>query len=206
MLTFTSNHGQSIDQVFELIDVSSGNARSREFQAGLGTADGFSVPPMGVLNELSQFGLILMSKLVLPKGLRCEITLLQELRNAVQSDFDVSDYFLTTSAVGTIIYGDLMLEKGALFQSAAAGIGDVTVTAETLPDELIKLLGDEMLRQHSEVAQAIEALKTSDKPTRLQKAGKVIEELGRCLGHLTNTAGALAAIALITRVLSGSGL
>lgn len=158
-------------------------------------------PPRAILMELARFGLI---QLYATSERGWEVLLLEELHTAVQNDFEVSDYFLTTSAVGTIIYGNLTLDKGALFQSAAAGIGDVNVTAQTLPDELVRLLGEDA--QRPEIAAAITALKTADDPTRLEKMGKVIEELGRGLAHLTNTGGAIAAITLIAKILSGGGL
>jgi len=87
-----------------------------------------------------------------------------------------------------------------VFQSAAAGIGDVNVTAESLPDELVKLLGKDAVEPN--VAQAIEALKNADEPNRREKAGKVIAELGRSLEHLSNAGGAISAIMLIARLLS----
>lgn len=194
-----------VDQTFELVDVSAGSGlRVRQFAIALGADNSFSIPSMGTLNELAQFDLINVIKQITTRGLRLEVTLLQELRNAVESDFEVSDFFLTISAVGTIIYGDLVMDSGATFQSAAAGVGDVNVTAQQLPDAIVRLLGEDALRP--EIAAAITDLKTADEPTRLEKMGKVIEELGRGLGHLSNTGGALAAIALITKILSGGGL
>ena len=175
------------------------------FLPSLGASDVFHVPSFGTLNELAHFGLLTTDRLGTTDQQRSEITLLQELRNALQNDFDFSDYFLTTSAVGTIVYGDLTLDKDALFQSAAAGVGDVNLSTEAIPDKLIKILGDETLRQHVEIATAIEGLRNADQPTRLEKIGKVIQELGRDLGHLSNTAGAIAAITLLARVLSSLG-
>lgn len=152
--------------------------------------------PLSALKELEEYRLIRVE--------RTWVTLLQELRDAVANDFEVSDFFLTTSAVGTIIYGNLTLDKGALFQSAAAGIGDVNVTAQHLPDELVRLLGEDARRP--EIAAAITELKTADESTRLGKMGKVIEELGRGLSHMKNAAGAIEAIILIARILGGGGL
>jgi len=154
-----------------------------------------------LLMELARFGLL---QIHFSGNDGWEILLLEELMRAVENDFEVSDFFLTTSAVGTIIYGNLTLDKGALFQSAAAGIGDVSVTAQTLPDEIIKLLGADADRP--EVAAAIEELRQSNDTTRIEKAGKVIQELGRSLEHVANAGGALSAIAMIVRVLTGQGL
>jgi len=194
-----------IQQAFYLIDVTGGSGvEGIRLNPGLGARSSFIPPALGIIRELGEYKLISLARVVTAQKERFEVTLLQELRNAVQNDFDVSDFFLTTSAIGTIVYGNLTLDRGALFQSAAAGIGDVNVTAQTLPDELVKLLGADALRP--EIAAAISALKVADEPTRLEKAGKVIEELGRGLAHMSNTGGALAAIALITRMFSGGGL
>ncbi len=194
-----------IQQAFYLIDQTAGSGAERiDLRAGLGAKSSFKPPSLGVIRELGEYRLISLTRVAGSQAERFEVALLQELRNAVASDFDVSDFFLTISAVGTIIYGDLVMDSGATFQSAAAGVGDVNVTAQQLPDAIVRLLGEDALRP--EIAAAITDLKTADEPTRLEKMGKVIEELGRGLGHLSNTGGALAAIALITKILSGGGL
>lgn len=161
----------------------------------------FDAPSRNLLSELAEARLI---RLTVTRRDRYEVLLLQELRDAVANDFArFRDVPITVSgAVGTIIFGNLTMGDGAVFSSA--GQGDVTVTIETLPHELLKLLGTDALRP--EIASAITELKTADDLTRVEKAGKVIEELGRGLAHLSNTGGALAAITLIARMLSGGGL
>lgn len=162
----------------------------------------FTPPELSLLEELGHFDLLRIARI---RNNRWEILLLQTLRDAVKNDFKhIPD--IPTSVVGTIIYGSLEMGDGAVFGSSV--YGDVTVTLQTLPDELIKLLGTDSSRP--QIASVIEELKTlpesADKSARLEKAGKVIEELGRSLAHLSNTGGALAAIALIARMLSGGGL
>jgi len=161
----------------------------------------FDAPPRALLSELAQLRLLQMMQ---TKPDTWEILLLQELRDAVQNEFArFRDVPITvTGAIGTFINGSLTMAEGAVFSSSA--YGDVTVTFQTLPEELVKLLGADALRP--EIASAIHALQSADEPTRLEKAGRVIEELGRGLAHLSNTGGALAAIALIARMLSGGGL
>lgn len=191
-----------IAQTFELVDATAGSGvRSRQYLPGLGADDSFEVPAIGELNELARLNLISIRRLV-GRSEKLEITLFQPLRDAVDNDFTYFRELPLTGAIGTIIYGNLTMGEGAVFSSA--GQGDVTVTFQTLPDELLRLLGTDALRP--EIASAITDLKNADEPTRLRKAGKVIEELGRGLEHLSNTGGALAAIALIARMLSGGGL
>ena len=173
---------------------------------GSGALKEWHYPPAAVLMELQKYGLIDLQFVHNAEGANKEIkiTLLQELRDAVSNDFDVSDFFLTTNAVGTIIYGNLQLGEGAQFQSAASNFGDVTLTIETLPAQLRNQLGLDFLQEQPEVAEAINDLEVSDEPTRIQKLGRVIQELGRCMGHISNARNVILAIVMVVRVLNGS--
>lgn len=192
----------NVDQTFYLIDVTSGNAKRIEMRPGLGADDSFSPPALGVLHELAEYRLIRLAPIRTDRTERLEVTLLQELRNAVEHDFDVSDFFLTTSAVGTIVYGNLEVREGAVFQSAAAGIGNVYQNIEQLADELSRILGDEVLQNEPNLKAAIVELRSADELTRLQKMGNVVQELGRGLGHVGNTGAAILALEIIARFLS----
>ncbi|MBZ0280792.1 MAG: hypothetical protein K8L97_08615 [Anaerolineae bacterium] len=192
----------NVDQTFYLIDVTSGNAKRIEMRPGLGADDSFAPPALGVLHELAEYRLIRLAPIRTDRTERLEVTLLQELQNAVEHDFDVSDFFLTTSAVGTIVYGNLEVREGAVFQSAAAGIGNVYQNIEQLADELSRILGDEVLQNEPALKAAIVELRSADELTRLQKMGNVVQELGRGLGHLGNTGAAILALEIIARFLS----
>lgn len=190
-----------VDQQFSIVEIHGDDQVLGSFVFSDAGHSDFDAPRRSLLSELAQLRLLRITQI---KRDTWEILLLQELRDAVQNDFarfrDVP--IAVTGAIGTFINGSLTMAEGAVFSSSA--YGDVTVTFQTLPEELLKLLGADALRP--EIANAINALKEADEPTRLEKAGKVIEELGRGLAHLSNTGGALAAIALIARMLSGGGL
>jgi hypothetical protein len=152
----------------------------------------FKVPDKAIIYELAAYKLIRLSS----GRDNVEILLFQELRNAVENDFDVSDFFLTTSAVGTVVYGNLEVREGAIFQSAATNQGDITQNANQLADKLLELLGMDLLQSEPDLEAAIVALKSMDELSRPQKCGKVIQELGGCLGHVANTATILTAISM----------
>ncbi len=190
----------NLDQTFTIFHTM-GGAQILQSRRTTSDKDAFSTPPLTTFEELARHSLIQLERTA---SNNYRVLLLQELRDAIQNDFaQYRDVPITvTGAIGTFINGSLTMAEGAVFSSSA--YGDVTVTFQTLPDELLKLLGTDALRP--EIASAITALKAADELTRMEKAGKVIEELGRGLAHLSNTGGALAAIALIARMLSGGGL
>lgn len=157
------------------------------------------------LMELGKYGLVELNRQydVQGRAIFLECLLLQELRNAVQNDFEVSDYFLTLNAVGTIVYGNLEVKEGAMFQSAAANQGNIIQNTGQLASELEALLGGDVLAENEPLQSAIQDLRTADESSRRRKMGKVIQELGRCLEHLANTGGVLAALALLVKALGG---
>ncbi|MBC8099821.1 MAG: hypothetical protein H7Y11_10290 [Armatimonadetes bacterium] len=159
---------------------------------------GFDAPKRALLFELAQHKLLDIRE---KDDNSWEIMLFQNLRTAVENNFlEVTDH--TTNAgvnIATLINNNVTMGERGVFASSVSG--DITITIETLPDELIKLLGEDALRP--EIASAIADLKSADAPTRLEKGGKIIEQLGRGLGHLSNTGSALEAIMLIARILGG---
>jgi hypothetical protein len=174
-----------------------------EFKVGgqiLGTiiteSNTFKAPPLSIFWELSKFNLVSVQP-------NSQFLLMQELRNAVQSDFEVSDFYLTTHAVGTIINA---AENASVIipalQSAAAGTGDirqtqiVTTTSE-LVAELLTLLGD---IDDPELLEAIRGLETAAEPEqRKRKFGAVIQQLGNGLQHVANTAVVIQSLLVLAQ-------
>ncbi len=101
-----------INQYFILNDYTAGADRVVNTGIGLGKlVDDYEAPPISILLELSRFQLVFLDIETIPdystrQARRWHVVLMQELRNAVEQGFDVSDYFLTFNAVGTIIQGN----------------------------------------------------------------------------------------------------
>ncbi len=186
------NSGE-IDQIFELVDVTAGNVNRREYNSGLGVPGEFEIPQMGVVRELAVYGLVSLRVL----GNNIKNTLLQELRNAVATDFEVSDYFITMNAVGNIIINST---TGPV---AGMGIGNAPIhqTVEQLSTDLAGRLGDDFLQTQTHLREAIDALSESAEADQQSKLGKVVSELGRCLQHGANTAGVMGAIRVVAAFL-----
>jgi hypothetical protein len=91
----------------------------------------------------------------------------------------------------------LTIQPGAVFQSAASIQGDIQITA--LADEIAQQLGQEFLadQRNRDVAESIDNLRNATDATRAEKLGKVIQELGRSLGHTANFAVIAQALLLI---------
>jgi hypothetical protein len=127
-------------QTFELVDVTAGiGAKAREYSFGLGGDDSYMPPPsIGIIRELAQFPLIAIRDMSTSTNI--EVTLLQELRNAVANDFAVSDYFLSDTellanqleeVLGTILAQNTELNtaisqlRGADVSTRAQKLGNV---------------------------------------------------------------------------------
>lgn len=158
----------------------------------------YPAPHRNLISELAHYGMLSMET----TGEReWEYLLLQELRNAVASDFEVSDYFLTFNAVGTIVSGDLVVHPGGNFQSGASTAGDVNLTNDQVIEKVESILGTEFLENQPALAEAISSLQQVDRSNSQSRMGRVISELGRCLEHTANFAGVIAAIQFISGVL-----
>lgn len=151
----------------------------------------FKPPHLAIWLELAEYGLVRY----IPDGSQkedrnFEILLLQELRNAVENDFEVSDYFLTMNAVGNIIVNST---TGPV-QGVGYSTGIVHQNVEELADYMSASLGQAFLETHTELKNAIDALRIAVGADQQSKLGKVVSELGNCLQHGANTATLVAAL------------
>lgn len=150
-------------------------------------------PDVATWWELSKFNLLDF----IPREISTEILLLQELRNAVASDFEVSDYFLTLNAVGNIIVNSV---TGPV-QGVGQNTGVLYQTVEQLADYIGATLGREFLETQEALRIAIEDLRVASAVDQQSKLGKVISELGRCLEHGANAVAVIAALPAATAFL-----
>lgn len=182
------NNG-NLSQLFDVIDVTAGMANKIEIAGGLGVSNNYILPDLEILLELSKFNLIFIDtefRLDL-QSRRWQVLLMQELKNAVAGNFEVSDYFLTVNAVGTVINGD-NVTFNAPFQSAASGIGNVSqkMSSADIANKLLEILTQDVIKTNSDLANAIHELSTSLENERETKIGKVISQLGRSMQHGAN--------------------
>lgn len=141
--------------------------------------------------ELARYGLV---EIVIG-GNDITIILLQELLNSVENDFQVSDYFLTMNAVGTVVNGNMVFDRGSVFQSAASNFGNISQqNIQAVTDQLSADLGQDILAGNQKLQDAIEALRESVEADRESKVGRVISELGRCIQHGANATVLLPAL------------
>ncbi len=164
----------------------------------------FDPPHLAIWLELAEYGLVRyipdMSK---SEDRNFEILLLEELRNAVENDFEVSDYFLTMNAVGNIIINST---TGPV-QGVGYNKGIVHQNVEQLADYMTATLGQKFLATQAALATAIEELRTAIASDQQSKLGKVVSELGNCLQHGANAAAVVvalnAAAPFLQRILGG---
>ncbi len=198
-----------IEQGFTLMETGeSGEKRrnERRLSNGYGVLnDDFESPSLENLKELALFRLLDLDVTYAGNPQRptpnWHILLLQELRNAVENDFQVSDYFLTFNAVGTIILGNPTIS--APFQSGASIYGNVSqeISSSELAQQLTEILGNELIQSNAELSAAIYELTNSIESERQSKLGKVVSELGRGLQHGANAYVVAQAIGFIGQVL-----
>jgi hypothetical protein len=139
------------------------------------------------LRELSLFGLLVIEN---QQGSSYNVLLLQELRNAVATDFDVSDYFITLNAVGNIIVNST---TGPV-QGIGINTGTVHQTVEQLADYMTATLGQDFLAANAELKSAIDELRTAVTADQQSALGKVISQLGNGLQHGANAAAVVVAL------------
>jgi hypothetical protein len=193
-----------INQIFRLVESRS----SSGWTTFTSQSDNKSLPfqpERALLSELAQYHLIAMNLMRSEEHSDTwEILLLEELRNAVRNEFEVSDFFLTTAAVGTIVQGDLTIHPNANYQSAANVYGDNIQTIDQLSSELEAKLSH-LLEDNHDLQIAITELRSSEEQDRIPKIGKVIMELGRCLQHGSNIAVILSALPMLIQFLHTLG-
>lgn len=200
----SASWGRQLEQYSEWVSMLAAGETEYNFANVIGAAPGFGLPRYGVLQELGHYGLLtLTSGIDQHSQRRMYLNLLQELRNAVENDFLVSDYFLTLNAVGTIVHGNVTVESHGAFQSAA-GFQATNVNVGKLVGDLRVAVGESALRENPALAEAIAELESSaDEPTRRAKLGKVVLELGRGMQHVANFAGTLTAIGMFAQMFAG---
>lgn len=157
-------------------------------------------PKSGALLELAKFGLIdlIINRSSDGKTKSIDVLLLQELHNAVESDFEVSEYFLTMNAVGNIIINST---TGPV-QGIGYNTGKITQNVQEIADNLVATLGPEFLGSQDAVRQAIEDLRESNEASRPSKLGNVLLELGRCIHLGASTVQLMPAVFAVTQALS----
>lgn len=164
-----------------------------------GASDDFQSPSFAVWRELAKFDLV---DLVRDEN-SWDILLLQELRNAVATDFDVSDYFLTLNAVGNIIVNST---TGPV-QGIGINTGTVHQTVEQLADYMTATLGQDFLAANTELKSAIDDLRAATTADQQSALGKVISQLGNGLHLGSSTAtivqALLAAAPFLQRLIGG---
>lgn len=163
-------------------------------------------PTLGVIRELCRYGLLHLevSDGASESGVDgiYEITVLQELENAVNSDFDVSEFFLALNSVGTIVQGNLTIQPGAMFQSNAKGSNMlIQGTGNVVADRIENLIPVDIVDKSPNLQASLHDLReTSDRATIRLRMGRVVTELGRCI-ELNNFDGAVAALDIIAEAL-----
>lgn len=150
----------------------------------------FKSPHLSIWLELAEYGLVRYIPDSSSDDRSFEILLLQELRNAIATDFEVSDYFVTMNAVGNIIVNST---TGPV-QGVGVNTGTIHQTVDQLADFMIATFGRDFLATQTELLQSIEELRTTVVDEQQSKLGKVISELGNCLQHGANTAAVITAL------------
>lgn len=212
--------GGQLDQMFELFERHGGDLVIGEMIFPMYNRTSIAAPKRSILSELAQYKLIHMQPVARGDSTNWEVLLLQELRNTVQNDFEVSEFFLTTSAIGTIVQGNLVLHPHSVYQSIAAVLSDVDVNfIQTTSDQLEQMLGS-LADQDTDLRAALDDVKVSTPqtlPTRLGSVVKALyriafgdgplsEMLTRSISNTGNAASALGGIVLIAKLLTGQPL
>lgn len=161
-------------------------------------------PSEASLRQFDLFNLVQYTVIPRPNDIpRRELLLLQELRNAVDSDFTVSEYFMTMNAVGNIIINST---TGPV-QGVGYSEGEVHQTMGALADDLEAHLAN-LSGVGKGLTDAINELRNAVKGEEKAKIGKVIEQVGFSIGmgaDLATLVPVLYTLYLALRMASGMG-
>lgn len=192
------NSGE-LQQLFYVYDVTSLGDEAPEIITGLGATKLRSLPPLGILLELAQYGLLSLEPSPRSaKGDAWQILLLQELRNAVRSDFEVSDFFLTTTAVGNIIMNATV---NAPVQGVGQALAPVTQNVELIVGEIKAMLGERFIEEHPDIERALKEFDDAPAEQLPNKGRRLIKSLAEVLQGVEQAAGVLQAIIFLSQFL-----
>jgi len=159
-------------------------------------------PQRGAMFELAQFNLVMLR--TFPEATTLEVIFMQELRNAVASDFVVSEYFLTLNSAG-------VLNIGGTVNIADAG-------ARLMPTRTIQHIGEEsneglalLLREqlgplpmeNDDLDEALLALEIADDADGRGPTLDLLTLLGRLLNRGEHEGRVMEAVDTITRHMGG---
>ena len=159
-----------------------------------------NAPERGLLYELSHFNLLILRTFRDANTL--EVVLMQELRNAVLSDFTVSEYFLTINSSGVLNMrgGTVHIAENATRatpRQLAQNNGN-TAPAEDVVETLRELLGD-LSTERDDLETALNTLAVADKDAHYVAAMSVIAALGRALNDGEDSDAVMTALDTLTR-------
>jgi hypothetical protein len=159
-----------------------------------------NAPERGLLYELAHFNLLVLRTFRDANTL--EVVLMQELRNAVLSDFTVSEYFLTINSSGVLNMrgGTVNIADNATRPTPRqlAQNNGYAAAAADITETLRELLGD-LLNRREDMAAALNTLAVADEDAHYVAALGVIAALGRALNDGEDSESVMAALDTLTR-------
>lgn len=145
----------------------------RKVQDILGAKDSFlsDIPPLALWLELGKFNFLEIKK----EGNGYNVLLMQELRNAVASDFNISDYYLPW--------------------------GSIAKSMDEVVGYLYFKLGDQLVESNAEIKEAIESLKTAPDSEKQSRIKRFMAALVRSMDTGSNAAAIITAMPGIATLL-----
>lgn len=162
-------------------------------------------PERGQLYELSHFNLLVLRTFRDANTL--EVVLMQELRNAVHSDFTVSEYFLTINSSGVLNMrgGTVNIADNATRATPRqlAQNNGKAAPAEDIVETLREILGD-LPDKRDDLGAALNTLAVADEDAHYVAAMSVIAALGRALNAGEDSDTVMTALDTLTRHVGGA--